>query len=111
MSRGLQEGDTERERRTHETNDGSVREPGDLTRGSSDSTSDVEDLHAGLETNVGREVVLVSGELQVRKRTERERPGDVSLYPCEDQRRSAGRGAGTWLDEEGRTAALNASPT
>jgi hypothetical protein len=45
-----------------QADDVDVGEPGDLTRRASDTTPDVQNAHARLETHLGGEVVLVTGE-------------------------------------------------
>ena len=48
-----------------QTDDVDVNEPGDFTRGATNTAADIENAHAGFETHLGGEVVLVTGERSV----------------------------------------------
>lgn len=51
-----------------DTDNGSVGESSDLSCGSTNTTSDIEDSHTGLDVDLGSEVVLLTGELIVSSR-------------------------------------------
>lgn len=67
-----------------QTDDIDVGEPGNLTRGSANAAPDVQNAHTGLETHLGGEVVLVTGERSVEgfapvesREVERLGPGEL----------------------------------
>jgi hypothetical protein len=64
-----------------------VGEPGDLSCGTPDTAPDVQNAHAGLETHLGGEVVLVTGErsdetlaLVESREVERLGPGELVQF-------------------------------